>query len=353
MDNQALAKQYLIKPLKTISVEPQLLTLRYSPDGKYLVGSGYDARVRRWDATKEELRELTGLAGHNGWVQAIGFSADSSTLFTADSWGELRAWPLAEENPQTKWKVAGAHEGWIRDLCLSPDGNTLATCGADKTIRFWNPTDGAKKGELKGENDDLYCVRYSPDGQHILAGDRMGYVWQWEAATSKLARKFDCTALYKLDRIQDVGGARAIAFDKAGNWLAIAGMKPKNGATIQGVPSILFFDWKTGELKHTHDLGGQNDCDCLDLVLHEEGFFLAVTCGGPGAGKIVMQKIGEKEPFFTDTKYLNVQSLAWHPTGKQFAIFGTNSGSNGNGRLLDKEGKYPGNKSPLTVFAIG
>ena len=65
-----------------------------------------------------------------------------------------------------------------------------------------------------------------------------------------------------------------------------------------------------------------------------------------------MQKIGEKEPFFTENRIGNVQSLAWHPQGKRFAVFGTNNGSNGNGRVLDKDGKYPGNRSPVNVFEI-
>lgn len=343
---------YKANIIKAFDVDPQLLTLRYSPDGKYLVAGGYDARVRRWDATKDELPEVKAIEGHHGWTQAMAFSPDSTLLFSGDSWGQLRASSLTEENPPAKWKVENAHAGWIRDAAISPDGKTLATCGHDRAIRFWNTADGVKTGEIRGENDDLYCVRYSPDGSQILAGDRLGFVWQWDFATRKLMRKFDASPLYKLDRIQDVGGARAIAFDKAGTWLAIAGMKPKNGATIQGVPAILFFDFKSGELKHTHDLGGQNDCDCLDLVLHEEGFFVAVCCGGPGAGKIVMQKIGEKEPFFTENRIGNVQSLAWHPQGKRFAVFGTNNGSNGNGRVLDKNGKYPGNRSPVNVFEI-
>jgi hypothetical protein len=61
---------------------------------------------------------------------------------------------------------------------------------------------------------------------------------------------------------------------------------------------------------------------------------------------------GEASPFFTHKQVQNIHSFTWHPGGKQFVVAGTNSGSNGNGRTLDKEGKYPGNKSPLHVFAL-
>jgi WD40 repeat protein len=352
-DVKQLAERFKLIEKKVITAEPQVLTLRYSPDGKRLVAAGYDGRVRRWDATNEELPELAALAGHNGWAQAIAFSPDSATIFTGDSYGELRAWPLAENEPQPKWRVEQAHDGWLRDAAMNKDGTQLATCGADRVVRLWNPADGAKVTEIRGEQDDLYVVCYSADGAHLLAGDRRGMVWQWEVATQKLVRKFDASVLYKLDRIQDVGGVRALAFSRDGAQLAVGGMKPKNGATIQGVPALLVFDFGSGELKHTFDLGGQNDCDLMGVHLHDEGFFIAVTNGGPGAGKIVMQRLGDKEPFFSEGKIANVQSLTLSPDGKRMAVSGTNGGSNGNGRNLDKDGQYPANRSPIHVFGFG
>lgn len=352
-DAKQLAERFKLVPKKMITADPQVLTLRYSPDGKFLVAAGYDGRFRRWDATQEELPELSAIAGHRGWAQAIAYAPDSSTIFTGDSWGELRASPLADAEPQPKWRVEQAHEGWLRDAAMKPDGSLLATCGADKVARLWNPADGAKQAEIRGEQDDLYVVRFTPDGQHLLAGDRRGFVWQWEVATQKIVRKLDASVLYKLDRIQDVGGVRTMAFSKDGTQLAVGGMKPKNGATIQGVPALLLFDFASGELKQTIDLGGQNDCDLMDLHLHAEGFFIAVTNGGPGQGKIVLQRPADKEPFLVHTAIANVQSLTLSPDGQRLAVSGTNSGSNGNGRNLDKDGKYPGNRSPIHVFSFG
>lgn len=349
----ALAARYKLKELKVLTADPQVLTLRYSPDGKFLVAGGYDARVRRWDATQDELPELAALAGHQGWTQAIAFSPDGATIFTGDSWGELRAAPLADAEPKPTWKIAAAHQGWIRDATVNRDGSLLATCGSDRTVRLWNPTDGAPLATLRGDNDDLYVVRFSPDGLHLLAGDRLGRVWQWDVATHKLVRTLDATVLYKLDRIQDVGGVRTLAFDRPGKQLAVGGMKPKNGATIQGVPALLLFDFASGELQQTYDLGGVNDCDLMDVLLHDDGFFIAVTNGGPGQGKIVLQRLADQEAFLTETKIANVQSLTVSPDGKRLAVSGTNRGSNGNGRNLTKDGQYPGNTSPIHVFALG
>lgn len=352
MNTESLAERFKPQELKTFEANPQVLKLRYSPDGNTLFAACSDARIRRWDASQDNWPELSALEGHHGWTGAICLSDDGKTLFSGDSWGELRAWSLEGDAPKLLWSVPQAHDGWLRDMTLHPDGQTLATCGADRVVRLWSTADGAKKGELKDENDDLYVARYSPDGTLLVAGDRKGYVWQWEVASGKLLRKLDATILYKYDRIQDVGGVFSLAFDKAGKLLAVGGNKPKNGATIQGIPVLLFFEVATGELKHTHELGGQNDCDVMDVQSHEAGFFIAVTSGGPGQGKVVLLRPGDAEPFFAETKIANVHGLALHPEGKSFAVSGTNRGSNGNGRRLDEDGKYANNTSPIHVFAF-
>ena len=76
---------------------------------------------------------------------------------------------------------------------------------------------------------------------------------------------------------------------------------------------------------------------------------MAALSGSPGTGKIVFQRLGDKQPFYSTTKYRNCHSLSLHPSGKRFAITSTNNGSNGNGRRL-KNGEYLGNYSPVHVF---
>jgi hypothetical protein len=76
-----------------------------------------------------------------------------------------------------------------------------------------------------------------------------------------------------------------------------------------------------------------------------------VTYGTPGAGQLLYVLPEEGKPFFT-RKMSNLHSLSWHPDGKWLAVVATNPGSNGNGRPLDKEGNYVGNKSPIHVFEV-
>ncbi len=109
-------------------------------------------------------------------------------------------------------------------------------------------------------------------------------------------------------------------------------MQQGSGATVQGVPLVLLFDWATGKQKHSLALGDKTDCFVHDLLLHAEDFVMAVTSGTPGRGKLVFWRPGEAKPFFETTQMPNCHSLALHADGRRLAVAATSANSNGNGR---------------------
>jgi hypothetical protein len=346
-----LQKRFEPKPLTVIAASPQVLMARFTPCGKFLIAGGYDGRVRRWDVVGEMPTELPAVEGHQAWVQGLAFHPRDSLAFTADSWGQLRSWRYDEPRPEPSWLLPMSHDGWIRDVQVSPDGNLVATCGMDRTVRIWSTVDGSKIQEFHGHDQDVYCLRFHPDGKSLVSGDDRGVIKQWDLASGKCTRELDARVLYSLSRLQDVGGVKTITFDRAGNTLACGGTTPKNGGTVVGVPTILIFDFGSGELKKTLKHGTENDCYVHDVVLHEAGFVMAVTCGTPGQGKLLFQRPEDSEPFFVTTKMANTQGLSIHPDGRRFAVVATNPGSNGNGRQL-KNGEYVGNQSPIHLWTF-
>ena len=297
-------------------------------------------------------------------VSALAFGPQGDVLYSADSWGQIRATPYVGEKPAAKWAVKDAHDGWVRELAVSPDGSRLASCGMDKSVRVWSTADGGKQKEfatggdanftrLNGAFDgDVSCVRFSPDGQSLLTADLKGSVKLWDLATGNCTREFNAGALFKLDRLQDCGGVHCLTMNREGTLLACGGTQPKGGGTVTGIPSLLVFDFATGELKHTLAFGQPNDCFVSDAAFHATGFVMVTTCGTPGSGQLLFQRLEDKEPFFATKKMINCQSLAAHPDGLRLAVVATNGGSNGNGRPVDKEGKYPGNKSPIHILRM-
>ncbi len=346
----SLAK-YEPKQVKVLKTKRQVFAARYSPCGKYLLSGGFDSLIYRWDTSSDEMQELPPLEGHGGWTQATAFNAPMKTLLTADSWGKLMCWQYEAEKPQPKWTVDAAHDGWIREIAVSPDGKRVATCGDDHKIIIWSADDGKRMTEFAGQTEVVFCLRFHPDGKSLVSGDLKGIVRQWDIATGKKTREFDAGVLFTLHRLQDVGGVRCLTFDPDGKTLLAAGTKPKNGGNVQGTPTILFFDWQSGKLNRALEVGQSSDVYVSDIQFHPGGFLIVSTCGGPGTGKLMLQRTEDDAAFFTK-KLPNCHAVSLHPSGLRFAVTTTNAGSNGNGRRVDKEGNYIGNTSPIHIFDL-
>lgn len=353
-DLQLFRKQYEPKIGKTIDANPQVSAARYSPCGKLLFAASFDARVRRWEATAIDVvsKELEPLVGHHGWVTSVAFAPAGDTVFTADSWGEIRAWSNGSEKSESRWATATAHDGWVRDLASSPDGSTLASCGADQKLCLWKTPDGQIQCELDHPEVDLFRVLWHPDGKSLFSGDMKGKVRQLAVPSGKLIREFDAGVLFKMDRLQDVGGVRSMALDKEAKLLAVGGTKVGNGGSVTGVPTVLVFDVETGAEKKTFTCGGTQDVYVTDIAFHPAGFLMLTICGQPGNGFLAFQRWSDPEPFFKSTKMINCQSLTVHPDGQRLAVVATSVGSNGNGRQLTKDGVYKGNASPIHLLAV-
>lgn len=337
-----------LKPLGEVKTETQLIGARFSPCGAVLAAGGYDRRVHRWKAEESALTPLAPIEGHDGWVSAIGFHPAGRVLYSADSWGRLRAQEFEGEKPAVLWSNDRAHDGWIRGIAVSADH--VATCGRDRFVRLWTH-DGKPVAAWEGP-EDILTVAFHPDGRTVVCGDFKGAVRAWDFGAGKIVREFDGSIFFRLDRLQDVDGLRRLMLIDGGKTLVAAGSQPANGATFQGKPTLMTWSFETGEAGKPVQQGEPKDGHVEDLALHPAGYLLGVTSGVPGNGRIFCWRPGEEQPFFTHTKIANIQSVALHPDGRRLAVTATNRDSGGNGRQVGKDGEYKGNHSPVHLFGL-
>lgn len=324
---------------------------QYSPCGQYLIAGGYEGTVHRWKIAGSEPVRVPSVNGHNGWVQALEFSTTNNVIYTGDSWGRLRAWDYTAEQPVASWDIESAHDGWLRCISVSSDGKLLATCGRDRLVRLWNAADGKLIQEFAGHQHDVHVVRFHPDGQQLVSGDQYGKIQHWRIGRDKPVRELDARVLYTEHRLQEVGGVRALTFDETGKFLLAGGTKPKNGGNVQGVPTLLTFQWSDG---HAHQtvFGASSEVYIFDLHYDRRGFVIVGISGSPGTGKFCLWKIGSDEPFFSQ-KMANCHAVSMHPDGHTLALTSINARNQGNGRVKgDTEGEYPGNWSPVSFWTF-
>ena len=317
------------KIAKTLELERQLWTVRYSPCGKYLFAAGYDALIHRWDVTEAEPKLLAPLTGHQGWTQRI--ACHGETLLTADSWGRLIAWKYAAEQPQPQWNIEQALGGWIRGLAISPDGSSVAVAGNDSLVRIYATSDGKPIAELGPHPVEVFSVAFHPDGQSLVTGDLKGTIRHWDLPSKQLKRQIEAPLLYRLDRLQDCGGVRHLMFDATGKQLLCGGMKNPGGGFAEGAPLLLAFDWEAGTMAHELQHEDKTHGFIYDAAFHPGGFVMAATCAMPNTGHLWFWRIGEPKPFYISTDLPNGRSLSLHPNGTRLAL-AISVAQNANGR---------------------
>ena len=341
-----------MKTLHTIRHPRQLWQARYSPCGRFLVASGYDATIQRWNVEGDKPVPMTPVTGHHGWVQAISFSPDGEHIFSADSWGRLCCHESEVENPAPKWTIESAHEGWIRTLDTSHDGSLVATGGNSSFVRLWNAEDGTQKAELPHAHP-VGALCFYPQGGSLASGDLTGIIREWKLVDASEVRQLDAAALYNDEaetkgRIQQCGGIRTMQFHPDGSQLVCGGQKDPGGGFANGTPCALVFDWKSGGLVREMPMGSTSDGFAYDVQFHPDGYVMATSSAFPGKGPVWFWRPEEMQAFFTDTKMANGRSLSLHPNRGHLAHL-TSDSRNGNGRPL-KDGKYKGGEAVIHIL---
>ena len=202
---EQLKARYEPKPARVAATERQLHAAQFTPAGTRLIGGGYDSLVRLWDVTAKEPAELATNDTHQGWVQGLALHPTEKLAYTADSFGRLQCLGYANDTLDVKWYLNNAHDGWIRVVAINKDASTLVSAGRDKTIRSWNPVDGAARSTRSVEGADIYQCVFHPDGKRFASGDAHGTVTLWSVDQQAPLGKYDASELFSVQRLQDVG----------------------------------------------------------------------------------------------------------------------------------------------------
>jgi len=157
-------------------------TLRFSPDGRYLVSVGNHGETLRWDATRltepQDGFELLPQSAAREFSH-IGFSPDGRRLASGDGFEGI--FILDVETGEKLRHIPRAHGGIVLGAAFSPDGRRLASCGMDNIVRLWNAETGEALRTLIGHTAPVYDVAFSPDGRQLASCGLDQTVRIWEA----------------------------------------------------------------------------------------------------------------------------------------------------------------------------
>jgi len=146
----------------------------FSPDGELLAYSTRSPQVGLIDVSSGKLtRSIKALDTEQGTVFCVAFSPNGKSLLTSGTDGKIREWELADGSLKRTFE---GHSDTVYGIALSPDGSLLLSGGLEDESRLWDMRTGEVLQAFKPGNSLVRRVRFSPDGQFFLTS-------KWDAKT--------------------------------------------------------------------------------------------------------------------------------------------------------------------------
>ena len=179
-----------------------VVSVAFSQDGKKLLTGSYDETARLWNLSDDSHIEFR---GHEWWVWSARFSPDHKRIVTASQDGTAMVW---DADTGARIKTFWRHGGPVLTADFSPDGKLIASGDELHQVYIWDPMSISDRdyrtirwednrppklqkvtAELAGHPGGVRCLRFSPDGHHVLSGGNDNTLRYWDVASGKLVKE--------------------------------------------------------------------------------------------------------------------------------------------------------------------
>ena len=132
-------------------------------------------------------------------------------LLRLDMVAEAEAPDLRDPSDEHEGLILRGHQDWIEYVAWSPDGRWALSGSGDQTVRVWDTETGRELRTLEGHTGAVYGVAWSPDGRRALSGsyDRTVRVWNTETGRELRTLEGHTNAVYSVAWSPD--GRRALS----------------------------------------------------------------------------------------------------------------------------------------------
>ncbi|KAI0976556.1 hypothetical protein F4678DRAFT_413747 [Xylaria arbuscula] len=208
-------------------------SIHFSGNGDFLTAGSEDGYVTFW-CLQGFGRQVMAFKGHEGPIYALNVAADGYTTATGSN-HTVKLWDLRDttrSEAEMKFSIEISSEQVI-DIAFSPDSRYIAISCRVSFVDIRSSETGGLLHRLKTHEDDIYNVRFSPDGQTLIGASGDSTVKTWDIA--EIENKISLLPNKQLSLHRDFVFCSVMTLD--GRWI-LSGSRDK---------TVLFWDAETGE----------------------------------------------------------------------------------------------------------
>lgn len=204
--------------ITTFKGHEQLLSdFVFNSKNNILISVSHDRFVKIFDVTTQ--KELLSLKSHTQNINAIAISKSGEYAVSGGDDNKLIRWNL---ETKSKDKIfSEKHNAQILNIDISNNQKYIATASSDETAVVWNFEDGQEVQELK-HKEEVNAVAFSSDNAHIATASDVITIW-------KLNEKKPIKTLR-----EHTGKVQSVKFFNNGNYLL----------SFATDSTVIIWDWK-------------------------------------------------------------------------------------------------------------
>ncbi|MDK2122804.1 caspase family protein [Parachitinimonas caeni] len=207
-----------------------------SPDGKYLLTPAESNSLRVLDTESGGM--VAHLKGHRERVVEALYSPDGKRIVARGGEGDIYLWDIEAGK---LLDTLSAPSGKVTFL-FSPNGKRLLAWGdEDSNLRMWNVADGKRESAMRAHWKKVNSIRFSPDGSRIVTAsdDESAKVWNGESGDELFSLKGHVGPV--VDGLFSADARRVLTRGANGQVILWDGTNGRQLQVFEGVQQSMFF----------------------------------------------------------------------------------------------------------------